>query len=136
MIRRPPRSTLFPYTTLFRSRKDGTTLKVRVSGQEVRGERGELDAYEVITEDVTKQRQLEDHLRQEAAPDPLTGLANYRHLAEVLAMEVKRSERTGREFALLLFDLDGLKQINDPHSRLTRTPPTSPPPSLLRFPPP
>src|SRR5256885_7003871 len=24
MIRRPPRSTLFPYTTLFRSRKDGS----------------------------------------------------------------------------------------------------------------
>src|SRR5260370_20846007 len=24
MIRRPPRSTLFPYTTLFRSRRDGT----------------------------------------------------------------------------------------------------------------
>src|SRR5258706_10999867 len=24
MIRRPPRSTLFPYTTLFRSRMDGT----------------------------------------------------------------------------------------------------------------
>src|SRR3712207_7248442 len=24
MIRRPPRSTLFPYTTLFRSSKDGT----------------------------------------------------------------------------------------------------------------
>jgi len=30
----------------------------------------------------------------------LTGLANYRHLAEVLDMEIKRSERTGREFAL------------------------------------
>src|SRR2546430_7913847 len=26
MIRRPPRSTLFPYTTLFRSFKTGTTL--------------------------------------------------------------------------------------------------------------
>src|SRR5258707_3871911 len=26
MIRRPPRSTLFPYTTLFRSRVDGTFL--------------------------------------------------------------------------------------------------------------
>src|SRR2546430_7276544 len=25
MIRRPPRSTLFPYTTLFRSQRDGTT---------------------------------------------------------------------------------------------------------------
>jgi diguanylate cyclase (GGDEF)-like protein/PAS domain S-box-containing protein len=99
-------------------RKDNTTLKVRVSGQEVMGEQGELDTYEVITEDVTKQRQLEDHLRQQAARDPLTGLSNYRHLAEVLDMEVKRSERTGREFALLLFDLDGLKDINDRYGHL------------------
>src|SRR6267143_614698 len=99
-------------------RKDGTTLKVRLSGQEVMGEQGEVDVYEVITEDVTKQRQLEDHLRQQAARDPLTGLANYRHLAEVLDMEIKRSERTGREFALLLFDLDGLKQINDHYGHL------------------
>jgi len=100
-------------------RKDHTALKVRLSGQEILGEQGQLDAYEVITEDVTKQRQLEDHLRQQAARDPLTGLANYRHLAEVLDMEIKRSERTGREFALLLFDLDGLKQINDRYGHLT-----------------
>src|SRR5216683_3934815 len=100
-------------------RKDGTTLKVRLSGQEVIGEQGELYSYEVITEDVTKQRQLEDHLRQQAARDPLTGLANYRHLAEVLDMEIKRSERTGREFALLLFDVDGLKHINDRYGHLT-----------------
>jgi diguanylate cyclase (GGDEF)-like protein/PAS domain S-box-containing protein len=100
-------------------RKDGTTLKVRLSGQEVMAEQGELDAYEVITEDVTKQRQLEDHLRQQAARDPLTGLANYRHLAEVLDLEVKRSERTGREFALLLLDLDGLKKMSDRNGDLT-----------------
>jgi len=100
-------------------RKDGSALKVRVSGQEVAGEQGELESYEVITEDVTKQRQLEDHLRQQAARDPLTGLGNYRHLAEVLDMEIKRSERTGREFALLLFDLDGLKKINDRYGHLT-----------------
>ena len=100
-------------------RKDGTILKVRLNGYEVMGEQGELDAYEVITEDVTNQRQLEDHLRQQAARDPLTGLVNYRHLAGVLDMEIKRSERTGREFALLLFDLDGLKQINDRYGHLT-----------------
>src|SRR3712207_7602554 len=29
MIRRPPRSTLFPYTTLFRSRRDGPGGAVR-----------------------------------------------------------------------------------------------------------
>ena len=99
-------------------RKDGTTLKVRLSGQEVVREQGELDTYEVIIEDVTKQRQLEDRLRQQAASDPLTGLANYRHLTEVLDMEIKRSERTAREFALLLFDVDGLKQINDRYGHL------------------
>src|SRR5256885_6786101 len=30
MIRRPPRSTLFPYTTLFRSRIDGNYFRMRV----------------------------------------------------------------------------------------------------------
>src|SRR6267142_1934465 len=100
-------------------RKDGTILRVRLDGQKVMGERGEWDTYEVITEDVTKQRQLEDHLHQQAARDPLTGLANYHHLAAVLNMEIKRSERTGQEFALLLFDLDGLKQINDRYGHLT-----------------
>jgi len=100
-------------------RKDGTILKVRLDGQEVMSEQGELEAYVVITEDVTNQRQWEDRLRQQAARDPLTGLVNYRHLAEVLDMEIKRSERTGREFALLLLDLDGLKQINDRYGHLT-----------------
>jgi len=52
-------------------------------------------------------------LRQQAAKDPLTGLANYRHLIEIVDGEIRRSERTTREFAILFLDLDGLKQIND-----------------------
>src|SRR2546430_5042598 len=35
MIRRPPRSTLFPYTTLFRSRERGTTLVGAPDGRDV-----------------------------------------------------------------------------------------------------
>jgi diguanylate cyclase (GGDEF)-like protein/PAS domain S-box-containing protein len=93
-------------------RKDGTPLKVRLSGRQASTE-GEKESYEIIVEDITQQRKLEDHLRQQAAQDPLTGLANYRHLVEVLDTEIKRSERTGREFALLFLDLDGLKKIND-----------------------
>jgi diguanylate cyclase (GGDEF)-like protein/PAS domain S-box-containing protein len=93
-------------------RKNGTTLKVRLSGREVSSE-DETGSYEIIVEDVTQQRKLEDHLRQEAAKDPLTGLANYRHLVDTVDTEIKRSERTAREFALLFLDLDGLKQIND-----------------------
>jgi diguanylate cyclase (GGDEF)-like protein/PAS domain S-box-containing protein len=100
-------------------RKDGTALKVRLSGREVGGGAGETECYEVIAEDVTKQRELEDHLRQQAAKDSLTGLANYRHLVDVLDSEIRRSERTSREFALLLFDLDGLKQVNDRYGHVT-----------------
>jgi two-component system, cell cycle response regulator len=98
-------------------RKDGTFLKVRLSGHEVDDE-NEEDGYEIIVEDVTQQRKLEDHLREQAAQDPLTGLANYRHLIDVIDVEIKRSERTRREFSVLFLDLDGLKKINDSFGHL------------------
>ena len=49
----------------------------------------------------------------EASTDGLTGLANYRALRDILHRESRRSDRTGRPFALLVFDLDALKGIND-----------------------
>jgi len=101
------------------TRKDQTTLKVYLSGREVLSERGVSRTYELIAEDVTKQRELESQLRQEAASDSLTGLANYKRLVDVLKLEIKRCERTGRQFALLLFDLDGLKRINDQYGHVT-----------------
>lgn len=52
-------------------------------------------------------------VQQLAISDPLTGLANYRHLIDVLESEIERSGRTGREFSVLLLDLDGLKSVND-----------------------
>jgi diguanylate cyclase (GGDEF)-like protein len=48
-----------------------------------------------------------------AASDPLTGLANYRRIVDALGNEIERTKRTGRPFSLALFDLDGLKRIND-----------------------
>jgi diguanylate cyclase (GGDEF)-like protein len=53
-----------------------------------------------------------------AATDALTGLANYRRLSATIESEIKRSERTARTFAVLVFDLDGMKQINDRQDRL------------------
>lgn len=52
-------------------------------------------------------------VRTLAISDSLTGLANYRHLVDVLHSELERSGRTNRSFSLLLMDLDGLKKIND-----------------------
>jgi diguanylate cyclase (GGDEF)-like protein/PAS domain S-box-containing protein len=99
-------------------RKDGTPMKVLLSGRQVGSEEGAPEGCEIIVEDVTAQRAEEDFLRHLAATDALTGLANYRKLSEALETEIKRSDRTRRAFAVLMFDLDGMKQINDRHGHL------------------
>jgi diguanylate cyclase (GGDEF)-like protein/PAS domain S-box-containing protein len=99
-------------------RKDGTPMKVRLSGRQVGREEGLPMGCEIIVEDVTAQRASEENLRHLAATDALTGLANYRRLSEGLESEIKRSNRTGRTFAVLMFDLDGMKQINDRYGHL------------------
>lgn len=68
--------------------------------------------------DITERKQAEEEVRHLVASDPLTGLANYRRLLDVFDAEAKRSKRTGRPFALLLLDLDGLKKINDAQGHL------------------
>jgi diguanylate cyclase (GGDEF)-like protein/PAS domain S-box-containing protein len=97
-------------------RKNGTVLKARLSGRDAFDEHGNFNGCEIIVVDITEQRMLEEQLRHQASSDWLTGLANHRRLFEVLQAEISRSKRTGREFSLVLLDLDGLKQINDQYS--------------------
>jgi diguanylate cyclase (GGDEF)-like protein len=51
--------------------------------------------------------------RQLADLDALTGLHNRRYFHETLAREVARAHRYGRQLALVVFDLDDFKAIND-----------------------
>ena len=45
-------------------RKDGKTISVQISGGQVRGKDGQVSHFEVIVEDITKRRSLEEQLRQ------------------------------------------------------------------------
>ena len=51
--------------------------------------------------------------RQLADLDALTGLHNRRYFHETLAREVARAQRYDRQLALIVFDLDDFKAIND-----------------------
>lgn len=65
-----------------------------------------------------ERKRAEEEALHLAVTDPLTGLANHRKLLEVLETEMNRVGRTGRSFAVLLLDLDGLKRINDQFGHL------------------
>jgi diguanylate cyclase (GGDEF)-like protein len=51
--------------------------------------------------------------RQLAETDALTGLFNQRYFHETLRREVLRAQRYGRNLALIVFDIDDFKLIND-----------------------
>jgi diguanylate cyclase (GGDEF)-like protein/PAS domain S-box-containing protein len=110
---RSPQATQIDPVEIDWKRKDGTTLKARLSGRDMYDDQGKFAGQKIIAVDITEQRTLEDQLRHQALSDSLTGLANHRHLFEVLHAEICRSKRTERQFSLVMLDLDGLKEIND-----------------------
>jgi len=54
-----------------------------------------------------------ENLARLAFVDYLTGLPNFRSLSERFDNEIKRATRYGRLLSLIMFDLDGFKEIND-----------------------
>jgi diguanylate cyclase (GGDEF)-like protein len=71
-----------------------------------------------LAAEVTEHRHADEHIRQLAITDPLTGLVNYRRLLDAFHSEIKRYGRTRRSFAVVVLDMDGLKKINDAHGHL------------------
>jgi diguanylate cyclase (GGDEF)-like protein/PAS domain S-box-containing protein len=63
--------------------------------------------------DVTERKKLEDDLRHQAFHDPLTGLANRSLFEGRMTHALAIANRRGRAFAVLFFDLDDFKTIND-----------------------
>ena len=71
-----------------------------------------------VTETAVSQAALDEanqRLEEASIRDPLTGLYNRRHAEETLAREVERAGRSGQPLAVLLFDVDHFKEVNDTH---------------------
>jgi two-component system cell cycle response regulator len=61
---------------------------------------------------------LLDERERLATIDGLTGVSNRRQFDHVLSSEVSRAERSGEPLALIIFDLDHFKAINDTRGHL------------------
>src|SRR5688572_32396576 len=78
MIRRPPRSTLFPYTTLFRSRRSQKSTQPVPPGQAVEGSRSSFERGAIPFRQVGRGliRRLEEFERSEEHTSELQSQSN------------------------------------------------------------
>lgn len=60
-----------------------------------------------------------EHNREISERDPLTGVHNLHRLEQRLSEEIARTARGGVGFALVMFDLDNFKQVNDSFNHST-----------------
>lgn len=73
----------------------------------------DIALYRPLLKQLLRRVEEVHQLRELAGCDPLTGAGNRRGFQEALDREVARSERSGVPFAIVMLDLDGMKQIND-----------------------
>ena len=104
------------------ARPDGSVTWVLHGVATVLGGDGAPGWYALSAQDITDRRHTEQDLRtltaaltEQAAHDPLTGLANRALLDERLRGALARDVRTGASTGVMFLDLDGFKDVNDRH---------------------
>lgn len=93
-------------------RKDGSRFPIRIQGFILR----DIDDKKIvwgIIEDISEIKRLENELRQQAMCDYLTGAYNRRFFSEILPKAVNQALRVNNDLAVVIFDIDHFKLIND-----------------------
>ncbi|HOJ68197.1 MAG TPA: diguanylate cyclase [Candidatus Hydrogenedentes bacterium] len=97
---------------------DGTLIPVIASCSYVRDQSGKVRSVVVLCKDITRQKQLEEELKDLSIRDGLTGLYNQRYFQEKLREELERARRQRRPLSMVLLDVDHFKQYNDTYGHL------------------
>lgn len=91
--------------------RDGTIMTVEALATDIPHEDGE--ALCLMLHDITERRRFEQELLHQATHDNLTSLPNRSLLADRLGQAAELARRGGKKVALLMFDLDNFKVVND-----------------------
>jgi diguanylate cyclase (GGDEF)-like protein len=94
-------------------RKDGEMFWNELYLSPVRDRAGVLTHFVGLQNDVTVEMESTQNLEHLAHHDALTGLVNRAYLMVQLRQATLRARRSGRTLAVLFFDLDNFKQVND-----------------------
>ena len=101
-------------TTLRINRADtGEQRWMKTGGWRIEAPSGKLDRVLVTIRDVTEERSVEQRIRWVADHDVMTGLPNRAAFGDRLERAIERATRNGTTLALILFDVDHLKETND-----------------------
>jgi diguanylate cyclase (GGDEF)-like protein len=77
-----------------------------------------VDARDELEKAYSQLQKKEAKIRELMLTDPLTELANRRHLDDRLSDEIERSDRYGHKLAVIIADLDHFKSFNDEYGHL------------------
>ncbi|MCK9635242.1 MAG: EAL domain-containing protein [Methylobacter tundripaludum] len=92
---------------------DGKITWLRTSKVPLQNQASEVTGVLGVSEDITEQKQAEEHIQYLANFDPLTGLPNRTRLNDHLKYALGLAKRTNGQLALMFLDLDHFKDIND-----------------------
>ena len=96
----------------------GFLIDIRDISERYRVERALQDANTRLQSQITEIEHLRDELREQAIRDALTGLFNRRYLDATLPRILERATKDDAPVAVVLFDIDDFKRINDAHGHL------------------
>jgi diguanylate cyclase (GGDEF)-like protein/PAS domain S-box-containing protein len=98
--------------------EDGSQQYLQISANLIFQESGAPDHIQVIVRDITERIMVEDRIQRLALKDHLTKVDNRLSLTYRLNSLITKMNRDGGNFALVYFDLDNFKSVNDQFGHL------------------
>ncbi|QWV94816.1 EAL domain-containing protein [Geomonas oryzisoli] len=92
--------------------QDGRVIHVNLSATMLESS-NDRDRFLCLSHDITLRKQAEQEVHNLAYFDQLTGLANRTLFYDRCSQALARAKRYGEPFAILFFDLDHFKDVND-----------------------